>query len=106
MSSRVLVCNQDMLKDFKSPGVGFYQSFCQSLSKYTPFTHAFLCGSEGFSVLKARHCCSPNELVQIIGGTAGQELMQLMGTHGRGLDFGFHGLCTSEVGSPYSSSGG
>lgn len=82
------MCNQDVLKDFKSPSVGFYQSFCQSLNKYTPFTPPFLCGSEGFSVLKVRHCCSPDELVQIIAVTAGQELMQLMGTHGKGIGFG------------------
>lgn len=56
-----------MLKDFKSPSARFYQSFCQSLNKYTPFTHPSLCGSKGFSVLKVRHC-----------STAGQELMQLM----------------------------
>lgn len=97
------MCNQDMLKDFKSPRLGLYRSFCQSLNKYTPFTHPFLCGSEGFSVLKVRHCCFPDELVQIV---AGQELTLLMGTHGRGLDLGFQELCTSKVVPPYSSSGG
>ena len=60
----------------------------------------------GFSFLEVRHCCSLDGLVQIIGDTADQELMQLMGPCGRRLDVGSQELCTVGVGSAYSSSGG